>query len=785
MLSKLDSSQSTKGYIFTVGVAGDYPTLNADKQLVRVASPSSLSEQLAREASPPLPQDHLSVKNCFLKFRYILVVLESGSSYMITSFDKSSVYLSMTASTKATPSISFEQESYSFCQHTFIKFVLCQHEMYILNKLPKYGWRRTGAINVLLIFTCTVILLVCLMINVFLQPTRSIKQARVIFQGDCNLASRIDIVLHLLLNIFSTCILASSNFFMQILSAPSRRELDVAHRLLLALEIGVPSIKNIFFLSPLKTVFWMGLFLSSMPIHLLLNSAVFETIYEGSDWNLTLATEAFLNGTGQYFGPGASLATSSGGFGGYFYNGDGEVVPMADYWTNTSWANMSIQQTATEAFGWEKITLEECFREYRFCNPRKQHRDLVVVIDAEGQGWNRSDVFHLDSLTSNQAQALKTLDEHVPPDVKNSLWVSGKCTSVRTYIDENNCGNDGCASALGETSGLYWTNTTELLGSTWTINFSAPAAYGLNRSSNDLNVAYCRTEANPDYQCKVGASNALLLVVILCALTKVILCTLVLWRLPQTSLVTLGDAMESYISKPDRRTFGLGTINIADSSRIENSKCTSWTSAGDLREGPRPRKWRSGPRIFKSVISKELWLRTYSLLSAGVLLLAAGLYFLSRFNPGSITYVSPIIHPRLGSFMPNFNSNINSSGSFGPSDSNISIEIFGMGPSYIVLLLAANCPQLILSTCYFSFNAFFTRLQTEYEWNSYSLSYKPLRVSNPSGQQVSTYRLQLPYRYSIPLLGISILLHWILSNTVFLYVVEGGESAVQKQILKL
>lgn len=518
--------------------------------------------------------------------------------------------------------------------------------MYILNKLPEYGWRRTGAINILLIFTCTLILLVCLLINVSLQPSRSIKQARIIFQGDCNVASRIDIVLHLLLNIFSTCILASSNFFMQILSAPSRRELDAAHRLLLSLEIGVPTIKNIFFLSRLKTVFWMGLLLSSMPIHLLLNSAVFETIYEGSDWNLTLATEAFLNGTGQYFGPGASLATYRSVSGGWFYNGDGEEVPMADYWTSTSQASMSIQQTATEAFAWKNITLEECFREYKFCNPRKQHRDLVVVIDAEGQGWNRSDVFDLDILTSDQAQALKTLDEHIPPDVKNSLWVSGTCMSFRTYINDNYCSNRGCALALGEDT--YWTNTTELLGSTWTINFLAPAIYELNRSVNDLNVAYCLTEANPDYQCKVGASNALLLVVILCALTKVVLCTLVLWRLPHTSLVTLGDAMESYISKPDRKTLGLGTINITDSRRIENSKCTSWTSAGDLRERPRPRKWKSGPRIFKSVISKELWLRTYSLLSAGVLLLAAGLYFLSRLNPGSITYVLLIVRPSFG-----------------------------------------------------------------------------------------------------------------------------------------
>lgn len=87
----------------------------------------------------------------------------------------------------------------------------------------------------------------------------------------------------------------------------------------------------------------------------------------------------------------------------------------------------------------------------------------------------------------------------------------------------------------------------------------------------------------------------------------------------------------------------------------------------------------------------------------------------------------------------------------------------------------ANTPQLILSFCYFALNSFLTRIQVEEEWNSYSRSYKPLRVSHPKGEQTSHYRLQLPYKYSIPLIGMSILLHWILSNAIFLTIIEGGK----------
>lgn len=116
-------------------------------------------------------------------------------------------------------------------------------------------------------------------------------------------------------------------------------------------------------------------------------------------------------------------------------------------------------------------------------------------------------------------------------------------------------------------------------------------------------------------------------------------------------------------------------------------------------------------------------------------------------------------------------------GPFGSSNSNIAVNIFASRPTYVALLLAANSPQIILSTCYFALNAFFTRIMTEHEWSSYSLSYKPLRVSYPRGKQTSTYLLQLPYKYSLPLLGVSMLLHWTLSNAIFLYIVEGGKCA--------
>jgi hypothetical protein len=74
----------------------------------------------------------------------------------------------------------------------------------------------------------------------------------------------------------------------------------------------------------------------------------------------------------------------------------------------------------------------------------------------------------------------------------------------------------------------------------------------------------------------------------------------------------------------------------------------------------------------------------------------------------------------------------------------------------------ANTPQLGLSFLYFSYNALFTAMLMGYEWISYSHKRKGLRVTHkPSGAQRFTYFLQLPYRFGIPLMILSVTLYVI------------------------
>jgi hypothetical protein len=89
----------------------------------------------------------------------------------------------------------------------------------------------------------------------------------------------------------------------------------------------------------------------------------------------------------------------------------------------------------------------------------------------------------------------------------------------------------------------------------------------------------------------------------------------------------------------------------------------------------------------------------------------------------------------------------------------------------------ANMPQLFLSFAYLNINTICTSMACAQEWNRLATSRKYLRVTKPVGQQRSTYFLQLPYRWSIPLMAISGILHWLLSQTFFLVRIDYFGSA--------
>ncbi|KAI1453461.1 hypothetical protein F4805DRAFT_478379 [Annulohypoxylon moriforme] len=644
--------------------------------------------------------------------------------------------------------------------------------------LPKQRWRRAGIVNISLIFLYGIILLICLAVS--LSRGSSLYSTTVIFEGECQETNRLDLVFHFLLNLISTLTLASSGFFMQILSSPSRQEIDRAHLQLRSLDIGVSSIKNIRFVSPVKSIGWFILFVSSIPIHLFFNSSVFKTNYQGSDWRLTIASSGFGAQGIEFFPPGASLANagvpgpgldelksndSRCSFGSEYWAEYGEHVNLPEYWDKSSLVNHNITNTATESQNWYNMTPHACREEYGSCKPKKEYRDVVIVVDTgtdNPNGWTRSQVF---SDPHNDLGAV--WDSHIPRNDINSLWYSAQCMSwmptSNIALDANSiyCGNT-CWFALGIDESDLVSNAA-FSEPNWTI--TAQESYmpscvateqqklGYNDKFNTLNVKYCLAQPSSTYKCQIRLSNLLLFTTIICILLKAGTCTLAICYLSQASLVTLGDMLESFITNPDPTTMGLGTFDIHDSQRLQFGTRQS-LGPGDsteLIESIVPRTWHRKANRLVSTLPKSTLSGSYVPI---IFFIGVGGYFAAQiyiYNGQSFK------------------------GAFGESDSPYYIGDYVSQYGFLVTLIIANIPQFILSYCFLSYASMFTRLLAEKEFNSYSLTpHKPLRVSFPAGEQNSTYWLQLPWIYSLPLLIISTLLHWFASNSIFIFVSQGG-----------
>lgn len=90
----------------------------------------------------------------------------------------------------------------------------------------------------------------------------------------------------------------------------------------------------------------------------------------------------------------------------------------------------------------------------------------------------------------------------------------------------------------------------------------------------------------------------------------------------------------------------------------------------------------------------------------------------------------------------------------------------------LINVLLANVPQALLSFSYFSLNRLCTSICFAQEWNEHGRTRKALRTSNPEGQQRANRYLHLPYHWEIPLTAVSGLMHWLLSQSLFLVRLE-------------
>lgn len=121
------------------------------------------------------------------------------------------------------------------------------HSSIIPREEPRHRWNKGYHFGVL---CCALTVGIVLFVNVILAIVMTVKNhgsagTTVVQDGDCDETKRLDLWLHLLINVLSTLLLGASNYSMQCLAAPTRKDIDNAHSQNAWMDIGVLSIRNI------------------------------------------------------------------------------------------------------------------------------------------------------------------------------------------------------------------------------------------------------------------------------------------------------------------------------------------------------------------------------------------------------------------------------------------------------------------------------------------------------------------------------------------------------------
>ncbi|KAK4499429.1 hypothetical protein PRZ48_009943 [Zasmidium cellare] len=468
-------------------------------------------------------------------------------------------------------------------------------------------------------------------------------------------------------------LLGASNYTMQALVAPTRAETDRAHAEGGWLDIGVASIRNLFKIKRHRTILWAVLGLSSMPIHLLYNSAVFETI-GANPYIATVASPAWINGGDLSTVVQITIPSSLE-----------QHIPFheSDMRERAMSIRNMFQANLHNTSRVQNLSTQECISTYSpsFVS-RNNH---VVAITNEVVHTSRTSYFDIQD-----------------DDTDEKVWM--------------------CADIPGRTY-TYTCDPRQINPTNWTIY--------------DRKIDYCLSEVLPQH-CKVQFSAYILVVVIFMNAVKSIAMFVAVRGHKDVTLVTIGDAIASYMEAPGEFAQAGCLLGRKDVKRLK--KEGQATRARHLYSEPKAYAPVYHARWSKAA-SQARWLSCLFLIvtaltATGILMFQAG----SAFGLGWGTL-------DLNALLP-----LKLSG--------------GQGIMYGVLL--ANTPQLLASFLYVVSNSLLTTLLLGKEWSDFARQRKALRVTTRRGAQRSTYWLQLPYRYSIPLLVILATLHWVISQSLFL-----------------
>ncbi|KAK6811974.1 hypothetical protein RU639_012298 [Aspergillus parasiticus] len=537
------------------------------------------------------------------------------------------------------------------------------------------GWRFTLA---LASFASVIVLAFNLGFVIWAAVHHTVERSRgTLHEGNCEKVQHMGTGLHFAINILSTSLLGASNYCMQCLSAPTRKDIDRAHGKGRWLDIGVPSVRNLRLVSRKRAVLWLLLVLSSLPLHLVYNSTIFAITSANSYWVFT-APEGFAK---------QDVQNSTSG--------------------NEETANDALNRLRAEAQNrtLQRLDISQCVNAYA-TDFQTTYGSLILVTN------------DTDQFQSVAQQTTFLPEENLRTSASDPYqWI---CSAQATAKEHT------CSQLLSDVKDQVSKNS-------WYVD--------------RYQVGYCLAE-RPPQRCKLEYSLPLAIIVIAFNLVKAIIIGYTAASTTEKPILTTGDAVASFMQRPDEFTRGQCLLT---RESVKTRPCRPSYKSSTFNSTPK--RWHaavSGKRYFLGLISY-----TVAIIICIGLLIFGVLSMRDKTNTWTM--------------------------GLGAINTQTLITGTRWVTSLISNVLVANTPQLLFSIIYFTFNAIFTAMTLAAEWSRYANHRKGLRVSGPPEvAQRSSYFLSLPYRFAVPALTFSALLHWLLSQSLFVVGIESYTGNFQR-----
>lgn len=314
--------------------------------------------------------------------------------------------------------------------------------------------------------------------------------------------------------------------------APTRNDIDRAHKGQRWLDIGVPSIRNLFRISSTRSVLWLFLFFSSLPLHVFYNSAIFYQtavpaydIFAGPDsldqldWSEVHLSSPFDNST---------LRASLNGIFRAAKNGSLEYLDSADCVT-------AFAQTYQTTYAKVLLVTQD------------DPKGLYTFIGSNG-------VYHPGASKLDNLYGAMSAYKWLCPANAREDDCSKSGSSVPYKLAKEN--NWKVSTARSQD---FWDNWSpdEYTYSDWlSHDYGTYSAYLSDSSDVQSRVRYCLAQPAPQ-NCSLHYSVPLTVATVICNIVKTLVLLYIWLGIKEVPLLTIGDAIASFLRRQDPYSKGM------------------------------------------------------------------------------------------------------------------------------------------------------------------------------------------------------------------------------------